>query len=130
MGLVDAGGVGEATRAASGSIPTDPQLARVLALARELIGFPRHLSQHVGGFVITRGRLDEVVPIENAAMEERTVVEWDKDDLDALGILKIDVLALGMLTCLQRGFDLLNKHYAGFLPRCRLPLPACGRGSG
>jgi error-prone DNA polymerase len=92
--------------------PTDPQLARVLALARELIGFPRHLSQHVGGFVITRGRLDEVVPIENAAMDERTCVEWDKDDLDAVGILKIDVLALGMLTCLQRGFDLLNKHYA------------------
>jgi error-prone DNA polymerase len=92
--------------------PTDPQLARVLALARELIGFPRHLSQHVGGFVITRGRLDEVVPIENAAMEERTCVEWDKDDLDAVGILKIDVLALGMLTCLQRGFDLLNRHYA------------------
>ncbi|MBV9970857.1 MAG: error-prone DNA polymerase, partial [Xanthobacteraceae bacterium] len=93
--------------------PSDPQLGRVLALARELIGFPRHLSQHVGGFVITRGRLDEVVPIENAAMEERTCVEWDKDDLDAVGILKIDVLALGMLTCLQRGFDLLNKHYAG-----------------
>ena len=101
--------------------PPDPQLARVLALARELIGFPRHLSQHVGGFVITRGRLDEVVPIENAAMEERTCVEWDKDDLDAVGILKIDVLALGMLTCLQRGFDLLNKHYAGLLPRCSSP---------
>ena len=68
------------------------------SFANELIGFPRHLSQHIGGFVITRGRLDEVVPIENAAMEERTVIEWDKDDLDALGILKIDVLALGMLT--------------------------------
>jgi DNA polymerase III alpha subunit len=108
--------------------PADPQLARVLALARELIGFPRHLSQHVGGFVITRGRLDEVVPIENAAMEERTCVEWDKDDLDAVGILKIDVLALGMLTCLQRGFDLLNKHYAGrssspLLPPSFPPLP-------
>jgi len=96
----------------AGFDPADPHLARVLALARELIGFPRHLSQHVGGFVITRGRLDEVVPIENAAMVDRTCVEWDKDDLDALGILKIDVLALGMLTCLQRGFDLLNKHYA------------------
>ncbi len=104
--------------------PTDPQLARVLALARELIGFPRHLSQHVGGFVITRGRLDEVVPIENAAMEKRTCVEWDKDDLDAVGILKIDVLALGMLTCLQRGFDLLNKHYA------KLPPPLAGEGGG
>jgi error-prone DNA polymerase len=101
--------------------PADPQLARVLALARELIGFPRHLSQHVGGFVITRGRLDEVVPIENAAMEERTCVEWDKDDLDAIGILKIDVLALGMLTCLQRGFELLNKHYA------ELPPPGGGK---
>jgi error-prone DNA polymerase len=105
--------------------PADPHLARVLALARELIGFPRHLSQHVGGFVITRGRLDEVVPIENAAMEDRTCVEWDKDDLDALGILKIDVLGLGMLTCLQRGFDLLNKHYAGLPPprNVRLPPP-------
>jgi error-prone DNA polymerase len=92
--------------------PADPLLAKVLALARELIGFPRHLSQHVGGFVITRGQLDEVVPIENAAMADRTCVEWDKDDLDALGILKIDVLALGMLTCLRRGFDLLNQHYA------------------
>jgi len=101
---------GQARRA--GLDPTDPHLAKVLALTRELIGFPRHLSQHVGGFVITRGRLDEVVPIENAAMAERTCVEWDKDDLDALGILKIDVLGLGMLTCLQRGFDLLKKHYA------------------
>jgi DNA-directed DNA polymerase III PolC len=96
--------------------PADPQLAKALALARALIGFPRHLSQHVGGFVITRNRLDDVVPIENAAMPERTCVEWDKDDLDALGILKIDVLALGMLTCLRRGFDLLNKHYADHPP--------------
>ncbi len=93
----------------------------MLALARELIGFPRHLSQHVGGFVITRGRLDEVVPIENAAMEERTCVEWDKDDLDALGILKIDVLGLGMLTCLQRGFDLLEQALR------RAPSPACAK---
>ena len=109
--------------------PADPHLARVLALARELIGFPRHLSQHVGGFVITRGRLDEVVPIENAAMEDRTCVEWDKDDLDAIGILKIDVLGLGMLSCLRRGFDLLNKHYAASLPPPPLlPLPAAGRG--
>ena len=70
----------------------------MLELTRALIGFPRHLSQHVGGFVITRGPRSEVVPIENAAMEKRTVVEWDKDDLDALGLLKIDVLGLGMLT--------------------------------
>jgi error-prone DNA polymerase len=90
--------------------PEEPRLARTLALARELIGFPRHLSQHVGGFVITRGRLDELVPIENAAMEDRTVIEWDKDDLDALGILKVDVLGLGMLTCLRKGFDLLASH--------------------
>ncbi len=89
----------------------DARLARVFALAREIVGFPRHLSQHVGGFVLTRGRLDEVVPIQNAAMEDRTVIEWDKDDLDALGILKIDVLALGMLSALRKGFDLVARHY-------------------
>jgi len=110
----------------AGLDPADPHLARVLGLARELIGFPRHLSQHVGGFVITRGRLDEVVPIENAAMEDRTCVEWDKDDLDAIGILKIDVLGLGMLSCLRRGFDLLNRHYANSLP----PPPAGEGGEG
>ncbi|MGE0724549.1 MAG: error-prone DNA polymerase [Alphaproteobacteria bacterium] len=94
----------------AGLDPADARLARTLALARELIGFPRHLSQHVGGFVITRGPLDEVVPIENAAMADRTVIEWDKDDLDALGILKVDVLALGMLTCVRKAFDLLRRH--------------------
>ena len=88
--------------------PSDPRLAKALACARELIDFPRHLSQHVGGFVITRGRLDEVVPIENAAMEDRTVIEWEKDDLESLGLLKVDVLALGMLSCLRRGFELLR----------------------
>ena len=82
-----------------------------MALAQELMGFPRHLSQHVGGFAITRSRLDEVVPVENAAMEDRTVIEWDKDDLDALGILKVDVLGLGMLSCLRRAFDLLRSDY-------------------
>ena len=71
-------------------------------MAGELTGFPRHLTQHSGGFVITRDRLDEVAPIMNAAMDERTTIEWDKDDLDALGILKIDVLALGMLTACAR----------------------------
>ncbi len=86
------------------------RLALALDLSRELAGFPRHLSQHTGGFVITRSRLDEVVPIANAAMENRTTIEWDKDDLDALGILKIDVLALGMLSALKRGFDLYEKH--------------------
>ncbi|MFL5084555.1 MAG: error-prone DNA polymerase [Xanthobacteraceae bacterium] len=90
---------------------SDPRLTRVMALAEELMGFPRHLSQHVGGFVITRTRLDEVVPIENAAMDDRTVVEWDKDDLNDLGILKVDVLGLGMLSCLRRSFDLLKEHY-------------------
>jgi len=90
--------------------PSDPTLRLTLDLVHEIIGFPRHLSQHVGGFVITRERLDEYVPIENAAMENRTVIEWDKDDIDALGILKVDVLALGMLTCMRKGFDLLASH--------------------
>ncbi len=91
------------------------------ALARELIGFPRHLSQHVGGFVITRGRLDEVMPIENAAMEARTVIEWDKDDLDALGILKIDVLALGMLSCIRRAFGLIAAYHGRALELAAIP---------
>ncbi|MGB8275003.1 MAG: error-prone DNA polymerase [Alphaproteobacteria bacterium] len=89
--------------------PKDRTLSSALSLARELTGFPRHLSQHVGGFVITRGPLCEVVPIENAAMEERTVIEWDKDDLDALGILKVDVLGLGMLTCIRKCFALVRE---------------------
>jgi error-prone DNA polymerase len=91
--------------------PNDRRLAQALALTHMLIGFPRHLSQHVGGFVMTEKPLCEVVPIENAAMEDRTVIEWDKDDLDALGILKVDILALGMLTCLRKGFALLRQHY-------------------
>lgn len=90
---------------------SDPRLRQTLKLARELIGFPRHLSQHVGGFVITRGSLDEVCPIANAAMEGRTHVEWDKDDLAALHILKIDVLALGMLSCIRKAFHLLDERY-------------------
>ena len=89
----------------------DPLTRRVLDHASTLMGFPRHLTQHSGGFVITRDRLDEVVPIMPTAMEERTMVEWDKDDLDALGILKIDVLALGMLTCIAKAFKLLESHY-------------------
>ncbi len=100
----------EAHIRALGLDPEDPSLRLTLALAAELIGYPRHLSQLVGGFVITRGPLEEVVPIENAAMEARTVVEWDKDDLDTLGILKIDVLALGMLSCIRRAFELLERH--------------------
>ncbi|MEX2648087.1 MAG: error-prone DNA polymerase, partial [Alphaproteobacteria bacterium] len=105
----------------AGLDPADPHLRRTIALARELIGFPRHLSQHVGGFVITRGRLDEVVPIANAAMENRTVVEWDKDDLDALGILKVDVLALGMLTCIRKAFDLIRTHRGVALDLATVP---------
>jgi error-prone DNA polymerase len=95
----------------AGLDPQDRNLRLALDLAGELIGFPRHLSQHVGGFVITRGPLSELVPIENAVMEDRTVIEWDKDDLDALGILKIDILALGMLTCIRRAFGLIEQHY-------------------
>ncbi len=101
--------------------PKDKRLRQTLVLINQAIGFPRHLSQHVGGFVITRGRLDELCPVENAAMEDRTVVQWDKDDLDALGILKVDVLALGMLSCLRRGFDLLRSHYGRDLDLASLP---------
>ena len=95
----------------AGLDPTEARLEQAIRLAGELTGFPRHLSQHTGGFVITRSRLDEIAPIANAAMEDRTTIEWDKNDLDALGILKIDILALGMLSCLRKGFDLIDKHY-------------------
>jgi len=91
--------------------PNDPLLGKVLTLAGDLMGFPRHLSQHVGGFVLTRDRLDTYSPVANAAMEDRTTVEWDKDDLDALKILKVDVLALGMLSCIRRAFELMHVHY-------------------
>ena len=106
----------------AGLDPGDPRLSRVIELTHELMGFPRHLSQHVGGFVLTRGPLCELVPIGNAAMENRTNIEWDKDDLDAMGLLKVDVLGLGMLTCIRKGFDLLAKHYGihhtlGSIPR-------------
>jgi error-prone DNA polymerase len=104
-------GVSDREARRAGLDPSDPRLRQVMELAEELIGAPRHLSQHVGGFVITRSRLDEVVPIENAAMEERTVIEWEKNDLEALGLLKVDVLALGMLTVLKRSFDFLKSHY-------------------
>jgi error-prone DNA polymerase len=91
--------------------PSETTLRTTIELARELMGFPRHLSQHVGGFVITRDQLDFLVPISNAAMEDRTVIEWDKNDIDALEILKVDVLALGMLTCIRRAFDMMHVHY-------------------
>jgi len=93
---------------AAGFDPKDPTITRLIALTAEILGFPRHLSQHVGGFVIARSRLDELVPIENASMQERTVIQWDKDDLDALGLLKVDVLALGMLSAIRRSFQLIN----------------------
>jgi error-prone DNA polymerase len=89
----------------------DPQLMKCVALANELHGFPRHLSQHVGGFVITREKLHDVVPIQNAAMDDRTVIEWNKDDLEALKILKVDVLGLGMLSCLKKALDMMAVCY-------------------
>ena len=95
----------------AGLDPDDPHMARFLAMVAQLVGFPRHLSQHVGGFVITHDRLDSLVPVENAAMEDRTVIQWDKDDLDHLGMLKIDVLSLGMLSCIHRAFNLLQEYY-------------------
>ncbi|MER8441359.1 error-prone DNA polymerase [Mesorhizobium sp. M1312] len=103
--------LGEKETRAGGLDQTDPSTKHVIECANEIMGFPRHLSQHVGGFVITRDRLDEIVPIIKTAMDERKMVEWDKDDLDAVKILKVDVLALGMLTCLQRAFILLQDHY-------------------
>ncbi|AHM03358.1 DNA polymerase III alpha subunit [Roseibacterium elongatum DSM 19469] len=101
--------------------PDSPRLKQTIRLIEEIIGFPRHLSQHVGGFVITEGRLDELVPIENATMEDRTVICWDKDDIDALGILKVDVLALGMLTCVRKAFDLLAMHHQADYTLATLP---------
>lgn len=98
-----------------------PSLRRVLVLAGELIGFPRHLSQHPGGFVISQQPLDELVPVENAAMPERTVIQWDKDDLDMVGLLKVDVLALGMLSALRRCFDLLQRHRGRHLTLATIP---------
>jgi len=105
----------------AGLDPAEPVLARALDLAREITGFPRHLSQHVGGFVITRGPLDELVPIANAAMADRTAIEWDKDDLDALGILKVDVLGLGMLSCIRKAFALVRDHHGRSLDLASVP---------
>jgi error-prone DNA polymerase len=113
--------IGEDRVRAIGLNPADPTLKLALEMAKALIGFPRHLTQHSGGFVITRDRLDEVVPVMNTAMKERTMVEWDKDDLDALGLLKVDVLALGMLTALSKGFTLLDKHYIERLTLSKIP---------
>jgi error-prone DNA polymerase len=95
----------------AGFDPENPVLRRLIALAGKVIGFPRHLSQHVGGFVIARDLLERMVPVENAAMPDRTVIQWDKDDLDAMGLLKVDCLALGMLSAIRRTFDLMNGFY-------------------
>src|SRR5256886_8448402 len=92
----------------SGFDPESPVMQRLFHLVGTVLGFPRHLSQHTGGFVISRGPLSELVPVENAAMPERTVIEWDKDDLDALGLLKVDVLALGMLSAIRRALELIS----------------------
>ncbi|USI75016.1 error-prone DNA polymerase [Sphingomonas morindae] len=103
-------GVGERHAAALNLDTGDPRLALTLDLARQLIGTPRHLSQHPGGFVLTQDRLDDLVPIEPAAMADRQVIEWDKDDIDALRFMKVDVLGLGMLGCMRRAFALLAEH--------------------
>ena len=87
---------------------TNPEIDRLKILVDQLLTFPRHLSQHVGGFVLTQGRLDEMVPIHNGAMVDRTFIEWDKDDIEALGLMKVDILALGMLTCIRKSFDMLR----------------------
>jgi DNA-directed DNA polymerase III PolC len=105
------GTVGPERLAEIGLDPADPRLAQTLELMEEIQGFPRHLSQHVGGFIITEGRLDELCPVENATMEDRTVIPWDKDDIDALKILKVDILALGMLSCIRKGFELIRRHH-------------------
>jgi error-prone DNA polymerase len=108
--------LGEREAKAGGLVQSDPMTKLVMERANEIMGFPRHLSQHVGGFVITRDRLDEIVPIVKTAMDERKMVEWDKDDLDAVGLIKVDVLALGMLSCLRRCFDILDVHYKDHWP--------------
>jgi error-prone DNA polymerase len=111
--------VGKALDLASNTPPERRELA--VNLMNQLVGFPRHLSQHVGGFVIARGRLDELVPIENARMQDRTVIQWDKDDIDELGMMKVDVLGLGMLSAIRRAFDLMERHYGRKLTLANIP---------
>ncbi len=101
--------------------PDDPHLRKVLELTRQFMGFPRQLGQHTGGFVITQDKLTNLCPILNARMENRTNIEWNKDDIDALGFLKIDVLALGMLTCIRKAFDLAKLHYGLDLTLANIP---------
>jgi len=101
--------------------PTDRRLRQTMGLIEEIQGFPRHMSQHVGGFIITEGRLDELVPVENARMEDRTIIPWDKDDIDSLKILKVDILALGMLSCIRKAFALVDKHHQQKFTLATLP---------
>jgi error-prone DNA polymerase len=113
--------IAEKNVAEAGLDLTDPHLRRVLKLTEQMIGMPRHLSQHVGGFILTQGPLTETVPIGNGAMPERSFIEWDKDDIEALGILKVDVLALGMLTCIRKCLDLLGGHHTRDLTLATVP---------
>ncbi|WP_316014366.1 error-prone DNA polymerase [Roseobacter sp. HKCCA0434] len=103
--------MGEREAKQAGLNLSDPHLSRTIRIAQQLIGMPRHLGQHVGGFILTQDRLSETVPIGNGAMPERSFIEWDKDDIEELGIFKVDVLALGMLTCIRKSFDLIEAHY-------------------
>jgi error-prone DNA polymerase len=113
--------IGEKHVAESGMDVTDPHLRRVLRLTEQMIGMPRHLSQHVGGFILTQNALTETVPVGNGAMPERSFIEWDKDDIDELRILKVDVLALGMLTCIRKCLDLLSNHHDRHLTLATVP---------
>jgi error-prone DNA polymerase len=101
--------------------PDDKLLRKTLEITQQLMGFPRQLGQHTGGFVITRGKLSDLCPVMNARMEDRTCIEWNKDDIDAIGFLKIDVLALGMLTCIRKAFDLAKQHYGLDLTLANIP---------
>ncbi|KQM21331.1 error-prone DNA polymerase [Novosphingobium sp. Leaf2] len=111
----------ESRVAEAGFDPANPQLERLRDMVTRLLEYPRHLSQHVGGFVLSEGRLDEMVPIHNGAMQDRTFIEWDKDDLDALGLMKVDILALGMLTAIRKSFDLLRDHSLADLALASVP---------
>lgn len=108
-------------RSEQGFHPADPHLRKILELTRQLKGFPRQLGQHTGGFIITQGKLSDLCPIMNARMENRTCIEWNKDDIDALRFLKIDVLALGMLTCLRKAFDLAREHHGQHFTLANIP---------
>lgn len=114
--------VPETRVAQAGFDPANPELARLRDMASSLLEFPRHLSQHVGGFVLSQGRLDELVPVHNAAMPDRTFIEWDKDDLETLKLMKVDVLALGMLTAIRKSFDLMRLHGLGDVKLETVPL--------